>query len=177
MSYFKNFPNMVYPFEINGKLVLHAVKDIVLNVRVRKEILANITYYDTYDINDGETPEIIAEKLYGDAKLHWIIMLANERYDLYNEFPLSQQQLEIHVVNKYGEGNEYDQHILHGELHFEDYLGNVVDGPATETTRAVTNIEYETKVNEAKRRIKVINPNIVPQVVSEIENAFTGFVA
>lgn len=177
MSYFNNFPNIVYPFYIKDKLELRSVKDIVLNVRVRQEIIANISFYDTYDIQEGETPEIIAEKLYGDAGLHWVIMLANDRYDFYNDFPLSQEQLDIYVENKYGAGNENDQHIIFGELHFEDYLGNIVDGPATETTLAITNLEYETRVNDSKRRIKVINPGIVPQIITEIENSFTGFSA
>ena len=63
--YFKEFPKFLYRFNINNKNKDIIVKDITQNVRVRKEILANITLYDEYDIRDGETPEIIAEKVYG----------------------------------------------------------------------------------------------------------------
>ena len=63
--YFNEFPNIYYSFKINGKDKFVLIKDITQNVRIRKEILANITLYDEYDIRDGETPEIIAEKIYG----------------------------------------------------------------------------------------------------------------
>ena len=59
--YFDNFPSMLYPFKINGKVENKLIKDITQNVRLRKQILANVTLYDEYDIRDGETPEIIAE--------------------------------------------------------------------------------------------------------------------
>ena len=58
--YFDNFPTFLYPFKVNNKTEFKLVTDISQNVRVRKEILANITLYDEYDIREGETPEIIA---------------------------------------------------------------------------------------------------------------------
>lgn len=175
MSYFSNFPNILYPFNINGKLTLIRVKDIALNVRVRKEIINNITLYDTYDIQEGDTPESIAEKLYGDPNLHWVIMLANDRYDLYNDFPLSSDALAAYIENKYGQGNEEDQHILFGSPHFVDQNGNIVDGPATELITPVSNFQYEFGVNESKRRIKVLSPQVVANVISEIATVFEGF--
>lgn len=175
MSYFSNFPNILYPFKLNGKITLIRVKDIALNVRVRKEIINNITLYDTYDIQDGDTPETIAEKLYGDAHLHWVIMLANDRYDFYNDFPLSSDALAAYIENKYGQGNEEDQHMLFGEPHFRDQNGNIVDGPATELITAVSNFQHEFEVNESKRRIKVLSPQVVANVVSEIAASFEGF--
>ena len=101
--YFTNFPKIYYDFDINndGNRQLFIMTDITKNVRFRKEILSNITLYDYYDIVDGETPEIIAEKFYGNAQYHWIVMLANDRYDYINDFPLSTHTLEEHIKNKY----------------------------------------------------------------------------
>lgn len=175
MSYFSNFPDILYPFTLNGKITLIRVKDIALNVRVRKEIISNITLYDTYDIEDGETPENIAEKLYGDANLHWVIMLANDRYDFYNDFPLSSDALSAYIENKYGQGNEGDQHVIFGEPHFVDLDGNITDGPESEIVKPVTNFQYEFDVNESKRRIKVLSPRVVANVITEIGNTFEGF--
>ena len=79
--YFKQFPTFTYDFTINGKTEYLLVKDISQNVRVRKEILANITLYDEYDIKDGETPEMIAEKVYGSPLYHWVVMLCNQKYN------------------------------------------------------------------------------------------------
>lgn len=175
MSYFSHFPSILYPFKMNGKTHLVRVKDIALNVRVKKEIINNITVYDTYDIQDGDTPEILAEKIYGDAQLHWVIMLVNDRYDFYNDFPLSSDALASYVENKYGQGNENEQHLIFGSPHFEDINNNIVDGPATETITAVTNFDYEFKRNEAKRRIKILSPAVVANVVAEIGSVFDTF--
>ena len=100
--YFKEFPKFLYNFKVNGKDKAVIVKDITQNVRVRKEILANITLYDEYDVRDGETPEIIAEKIYGSPLYHWVVMLCNEKYNYIDDFPLSTYNLEQHVTQKYG---------------------------------------------------------------------------
>lgn len=172
MTYFANFPTILYPFELNGQIRIVRVRDIVANVRIRKLILSNITLYDDYDIEDGETPEIIAERVYGDPNLHWIIMLANDRYDLWNDFPMSDYALSKYIENKYGQGNENEQHIIFDSLHFEDERGNIVDGPETNLVKAITNVEYETRVNESKRRIKVVNKSIISSIINELSSSF-----
>ena len=172
MTYFANFPDILYPFELGGKLKIVRVKDIVANGRLRKSILSNITLYDEYDIIDGETPEIIAERVYGDANLHWVIMLTNDRYDLWNDFPMSGDALSKYIENKYGQDHEYDQHIIFDTPHFEDERGNIVDGPASNLVRAISNLEYETRMNESKRRIKVVNKSIIANIVAELESSF-----
>lgn len=175
MTYFANFPDILYPFELGGKIKLVRVKDIVSNVRLRKQILSNITLYDEYDIEDGETPEIIAERVYGDANLHWVIMLANDRYDLWNDFPMSEDALSKYIENKYGQGNENNQHIIFDSPHFEDERGNIVDGPASNLVRAISNLEYEMRVNESKRKIKIINKTLVANIVTELNSSFETF--
>ena len=66
--YFENFPKFAYDFDINGERKVLIVSDITRNVRFRKDILSNVTLYDEYDIKEGETPEIVAEKLYGNSQ-------------------------------------------------------------------------------------------------------------
>lgn len=161
--YFTKFDKIYYDFEIKGKRELHIITDITRNIRFKKEILANITLYDEYDIKDGETPEIIAEKIYGNAKYHWIIMLANERYDYLNDFPLSTYNLEQHITQKYGAGNEYDTH------HYIDLKGYIVDQWNSEAT-SVSNYQYEDDLNESKRRIKIISPDLISVVLKNFNN-------
>lgn len=92
--YFKEFPKFLYDFKYsNNQTKTSVVTDITRNIRFRKEILDNITVFDEYDIVDGETPEIIAEKIYGNPEYHWIIMLANQRYDYLTDFPLPELEL------------------------------------------------------------------------------------
>lgn len=86
--YFKEFPQFLYDFRHGPTTTkTSVVVDITRNVRFRKEVLENIAVYDEYDIVDGETPEIIAEKVYGNPEYHWIVMLANGYYDNLTDFP------------------------------------------------------------------------------------------
>lgn len=93
--YFKEFPQFLYDFKYGDRDTRTSiVTDVTRNIRFRRDILENVTLYDEYDIVDGETPEIIAEKIYGNAEYHWIIMLANGRYDYLTDFPKSDLECE-----------------------------------------------------------------------------------
>ena len=159
--YFDNFPTFLYPFKINNKTEYKLVKDISQNVRVRKEILANITLYDEYDFREGDTPEIISEKVYGSPLYHWVVMLCNERYNYIDDYPLTQYKWEKHITDKYGSGNEYDTH------HYVDANGNIVD--STQGT-SVSNYDYETSLNESKRRIKLISPTLLNTILKNFKD-------
>lgn len=100
--YFKDFPSFFYEYDINGEKSLTFVRDITRNIRFRRDILSNITVYDEYDVSEGETPEIISEKVYGSSEYHWVVMLANENTDYISDFPLSDSELEQYVYQKYG---------------------------------------------------------------------------
>lgn len=99
--YFKEFPQFLYDFNYGDRVKTSIVKDITRNVRVRKEILENVTLFDEYDIIDGETPEIISEKVYGTPEYHWVIMLANGKYDYRSDFPLPEAVLQKHIATVY----------------------------------------------------------------------------
>lgn len=100
--YFKDFPVFLYDFDYgNGVSKTTVVTDITRNVRVRRDVLANVAVYDEYDIVDGETPEIISEKFYGTPEYHWVVMLANEKYDYLTDFPLPESQLVKHIATVY----------------------------------------------------------------------------
>lgn len=186
MSYFSNFPMIVYNFDVGGVQKLITVRDIALNVRVQKEILQAITIYDEYDIEDGETPEIISEKLYGKPIYHWTIMLINNRFDYIKDWPMTSNELANYITLKYGEGNEYDQHTINGNLHFINKDGNVVskltedqfnvfypDGDYISYSygfEEVNNTDYETQLNEDKRRIKVLNSNAVVKMTQDLQS-------
>lgn len=172
MSYFSNFPTVAYPFDTfrNGTQ-LRLVKDIVLNVRLVKEIIDGIQFYEWFDIPEGDRIEMVAEKIYGDASLHWVLMLINEKYDYLNDFPLDEDTLEKLVDSKYGEGNRNAIHMIFGQPHYENQFGDIVseDSPLAVP---ITNFEYEFRVNESKRRIKIVSPDLIRQIARELRDAF-----
>lgn len=184
--YFKKFPNMIYESE-DG--IYTIVKDITFNVRIRKDTLKQIALYEVYTVKDGETPEKIAEKIYGNPNYHWVILLANEIYDWVTEFPLTQQEFEEYLDDKYEDeaplgirGSVYARSKI---SHHENYEGQIVQfnpaldaemssilpsfsyyNPDLTEPKAVTLYDVEERLNEQNRRIKVISPRVVDQVIS-----------
>jgi hypothetical protein len=112
--YFSNFPTVVHDFDLPNGKDYRLIADITRNVRFRKAILDNITLYDYYDIAEGETPEIISEKIYGTPYYHWIIMLANQRYDYIEDFPLAQFELESKIAALYSSGEDTHHFLYNG---------------------------------------------------------------
>lgn len=158
--YFNKLPIIYYNFPVSGEDRIFLIKDISVNVRFIKETLENITIYDEYDITDGDTPEIIAHKIYGSTRYHWALMLANLRFDYANDWPMTYDRLEEFVKDKYG----VDQ--MYVTRHYEDENGYVVNSD-TPTAVPVSNMVYEERINESKRRIKLVSKAMIDQINDE----------
>jgi hypothetical protein len=172
MAYFENFTPILVDFSIFGEdPKRYLVSDIITNVRIKQELIANIIYYDEYDIRDNESPEMLSEIFYGTPDLHWLIMLTNERYDYLNDFPMDQYTLEQYINQKYGEANIYNIHhyeTVDGYVVNSDYINPAGINDAT----PMTNYDYEVNVNESKRRIKVIPPEYVGELLNRFREIF-----
>ena len=142
--YFSTMPNIYYDFVINGVQYVKILKDVTTNVRVIRSILENITMYDEYDIVDGETPEIIASKIYGNTMYHWVIMMANNRYDYREDFPLDYTALRKRAEMLYGAGDQNMNAIHHYEAVFPDGHILIVNSNYI-GAYGVTNFQYEEK--------------------------------
>lgn len=169
--YFTNFPKIYYAFKFKDELGLRVMLDITRNVRPLKKILDNSILYGDYDVSGEDTPEIIAERLYGNPELHWILLLINEKYDYLNDWPIPDSIFNQYVAKKYGEGNENNVHMLHGREHYRSPTGRVVDSTYPQAV-PVTNFEYEYELNQSKKRIKVVQPKYVSIFVNNLEEAF-----
>ena len=86
--------------------------DLLARVKVIPLVKENIVNFDYYNVQDGETPEMIAYKYYGDVNLHWTILAVNEVVDYYEDWPMSVQKFEQFVKEKY----ENPQAIHHYEI-------------------------------------------------------------
>jgi hypothetical protein len=161
--YFENFPQMLYDYQVGNNIEVFLMTDITRNIRFRTEVLSNITVYDYYDIIDGETPEIISDKIYGTPEYHWVIMLANDLYDYRADFPLSYDALEQYITDKYGSNAD----SIH---HWQDPTGQFVVDQTYSGATSVSNRQYEETLNETKRRIKIISPSLIQQVLMNYQD-------
>ena len=97
--YFSNFPILLYDLNKDGKgrLVTHILKrcDFFSQVKSRGAL------YYTHYIEEGDTPEILSHKVYGDPNYHWVLLMMNERLNPYFDWPMSYQAFEAYITTKY----------------------------------------------------------------------------
>lgn len=156
--YFSNIPKIFYT--LNNKQTIQIVTDIFRRVKIQESIRSNMSYYDEYDIQEGETPEIIADQIYGDSALHWIILLTNDIIDPRFDWPLTQPNLIEYCYNKYGTNNIYATH------HYETSDGIKVNSTVLGAI-PISNFQYEDTKNELKRRIKIVTPAGAAWIIDE----------
>ena len=150
----------------DGKLTL--VKDLMSRIKLVSGVKQNILNFDFYDVKDGETPEMIAQKYYGDVNLHWTIFIANDIIDYYEDWPMSVQKFEKYMFDKY----DNPQAIHHYEISQASGDTTVSIDVGMNTTEypsatAVSNYTYEERLQEEKRQIRLIQPQYIEQFVSE----------
>lgn len=180
MSYFKNFPKTV--FEINGKEYI--VKDIFRRAMFISEYKPYSDLYTTYTISDGETPQMLAHNIYGSVDFDWVILVFNEIHNPYFDWPLRQYELDSFVKNKYGETTMnmvkyYTRNgLVIGEskdwVSGETWIPPTNPGPQDPTVYPVTFIEYETELNEARRTIHILRPELLGDFTSQFTTAING---
>ena len=96
-QYFKNFPDMQYTLS-NGKVVI--IKDFFRKSTIQQDAVNNIIEYTYYELQDGERPDIVATKLYGDGDLHWTFFLVNG-FENYYEWHKDQETFNNYMEEKY----------------------------------------------------------------------------
>ena len=163
--YFKAFPSIYYDSKGDGNFKV--VLNLLRRVAVRSKVKASTALFDTYEIREGESPEALAYKLYGDTEYHWIVLLMNDITDRYHQWPMSTPQFLSFVSDKYDDPNavhHYEIEQTSGDTTKKLNIGTVnTDYP---TAAIVTNMEYEETVQDDMRQIRLLDPSYV-QVFTE----------
>lgn len=160
MAYFSEFPSVPYIFYNNKSPVL--VKDILRRIVISNELKEATQLQIDYVVEDGQTAEEIADKIYGGAENSYIVYLMNDIRDIYDQWPLSVNQFQRMMDEKYDDPD--------GIHHIEDGYGNVVDSDYDRFDRVViTNVDYESKINESKREIKLLKPEYLNTIKEEFQ--------
>lgn len=154
-GYFKNFKKTRYSLSESANNY-----QIVTNIFQRSNFLRaiidkTVNYYE-YQAKDGDTPEIIADKLYGDASRHWIILLFNQIINPYYIFPLSPEGLNEYITKKYQQTLEEAQTTVH---HYE-----------LEITRVRSVTYYNDGISDWNT---ISDENVETQIISEYEADYT----
>ena len=76
MSYFRELPNLSYVSRFPGASQSEErieVKNLFKRAKLRSDIDSAITAFTYYKISEGERPDTLAQKIYNDSELDWVI--------------------------------------------------------------------------------------------------------
>jgi len=195
-NYFEQLPDFEYVNRTDdGKLISDytKVKNLFMRGKLREDIFQDTTTFEKYSIEGDDRPDNVAEKFYGTASYDWIVLLSNNIINIYEEWPLPQAGWDAYLLEKYD--NDYDT-LYNGVHHYESnevvnskgvviFPGGVRVGAAQsvsyfdqaanqQTTvnpvsKAITNYEYENRINDDKRNIFLLKPIYIPVIRDDME--------
>jgi hypothetical protein len=137
-KYFSYFPKTVYTLDSSNA---DAVTSIVSRFAFESSFRNNTAVYYEYNIQDSDTPEIIANKFYGDSEKHWVVLMLNQIVDPQFDWPLDQRTI-ISFINE-----KYSANASAGQSGITWAQGNTHSYYKVETrTTNSTNTELQTKL-------------------------------
>ena len=173
MSYFSKFPLFAYDIKNNNNYKL--LPDILRRVKLRATIKSGGMLFDKYDVKEGEKPEDVAYKWFGDAELHWVILMTNNITDRYYGWPMNQSQFAEYLDDKYSNPDA----IHHYEVTKDsgrttgqgpsDYSHLVEVNSDTDNAVSVSFREYEEREQDKKRQIQLLDKSLLGVFITEFD--------
>jgi len=193
-NYFSYLPNFDYVNRIPSEQNISSyteVKNLFKRVKLSSSLFQDLTNFTKYQIVGDERPDYVSYKLYDTPNYDWIILLSNNIINIQDEWPMSNRTFELYMNKKYGVTN-YDQIHHYESIEVKDssnsftvlkkglevpsdYSITFFDGALgkestiTDTNVGVTNYEYESKIQDDKRNIFLLRPNLIQTVIKDIK--------
>ena len=193
MTYFRELPNISYVSLLpnqNRSDERIEVKNLFRRAKLRTDVDQSVTAFDYYQVQDNERPDIIAQKIYENPELDWVIMITNNITSMRNQWPLSNNELYNYCLEKYGSDLAVMQTHHFETQEIKDMFGRIVlegklivdqnftftyskEDNSVETlspAQSVSNYTYEQRLNEEKRQIRVLKPGFLTAFISDFRN-------
>ena len=170
MEYFETFPKIYYDIAGNGNYKL--ITDILRRFKVRNRIQEDPVMFDKYEVTDGEKPEDVSMRFYGTPYHHWVILSMNNIMDRFYDWPLSQIDFQTYIAEKYTNPDgihHYEITQSSGSTSKLDYSHLVEVNSDTSGASSVSNREYEQRLQDNKRLIKILRPEYLSEFIEEFK--------
>ena len=193
MGYFNYVPDFNYvDRNPNAKLGDQVkVKNLFRRIKLREDIFQDTTVFEKYQIRGDDRPDNVAYQFYGKSDYDWLVLVSNNILNIQTEWPMPQNTFDAFLLSKYG---TYDK--MNDVHHYETRevknsqgvvivpAGKIVDKGYSYTyyeefqqafvdtgdiTVEVTNYDYETRIEEAKRNISLLKRRYLPVILDDIE--------
>jgi hypothetical protein len=199
-NYFSQIPNFDYVSRLPGAQIgdYIRVKNIFKGAHIREDILEDLTLFTKFQIVGNDRPDNVAFKFYGDSNLDWVILKCNNIVNVQSEWPLTQEDLDRYLLNKYDTYDNLYNGIHHYETkeiknstgvvivpegkevpkdftvsYFDSALGQYHSSLIKEEfmTTEVTNYDHEIKIEDDKRNIFLLKAAYIGIIKDDIQNA------
>jgi|TARA_Y100000816_G_C25792187_1_gene415103 hypothetical protein len=168
--YFSKFPLKVY--DVKGDKNYKLLPDILRRVKLRSSLASSRFVFDKYNVKENENPEDVAFKYYGSAEYHWVVLMVNNITDRYYQWPMTQPDFEEFLADKYGAGSEdsihhYELAQTSGKTTSSDSSHMLEVNSDTENATAVTNRQFEERVQNDIRQIRLLDQRFLDTFTEE----------
>ena len=105
MSYFRELPNIAYQSPLSHKISSKdyiIIKNIFRRTKLADYLKDAVTIFQKFVIGDGDRPDTIAAKIYGDSRLDYVVILMAGITNIHHQWPLQDYQVYDYALSKYG---------------------------------------------------------------------------
>ena len=187
MGYFRELPELDYQSflsDSDSSSNYLRVKNLFRRCKLRDDLQSVFTVFNKYEIVEGARPDTVAEELYGDAELDWVVLMTAGIINVRNEWPLSDRQIYNYSLEIYGTQLNDVHHYETREV--KDANGRLIlpKGKVVDSTfripnpdfyietispiNGISNYEYEVRKNDAKRSIFLLKESYLQQFLNDM---------
>ena len=168
------------------------VKNLFKRAKLREDIYQDLAFFSKFDVLGDDRPDNVADIIYGDPTLDWVVLLSNNIVNVQSEWPLSQGDFNRYITDKYGT----EEKLYSGIHHYESREVKASDGTIiipsgarvsvgqsvsffdeitdqqvirTDVAMPITNYMYEDRLNNEKRNIFLLKPIYLNILFDDIE--------
>ena len=190
MSYFNNLPDVYVrtsSYRKDNVDPYTLAKNIFRRIKIREELDDVILGFTQYTIKNNQRPDEVAGEVYGDMGMDWVVLICNNIINLYEEWPMSEDELERYIDSEYEEDADSVHHwvtqeikdlkgrvlVKEGRIVPEDYTYTRPDGTVIakeDTVRPISVYDYELGINDQKRNIYLLRKQYLSGFVEEFSN-------
>ena len=190
-TYFRQLPNLDYPSLANDRTSAYdynQVKNIFKRAVLREDVIDSYFQFEQYLIEGDDRPDNVASKLYDDPNLDWVVLTTNNVINVRDEWPMSQNDLQNYLTNKYTTAElsyvhhyetlkivDSSQKLIQpkGITVEEGHSITFIDRGVSKTEskiEAITYLQHEINLNDKKREINVLQPRYVELYLRDMTN-------
>ena len=132
MGYFRELPDIAYQSPLlhkNSSTDFVVIKNIFRRSKLFDYLKDNVTLFNKFVIGDGDRPDTIAESLYGDASLDYVIVLVAGITNINNEWPLQDYEVYEIALDKYGSEEKLTDIHHYETFEIKDHMGRQILPP------------------------------------------------